>query len=121
MLDRPVLSEIECGILIGLLFFPNCKATCREVAELSHISDSTWHKEKKSLLVAGLIEIEDTKGFDIDGKVVRRTFVKLTQKGKLVACLLADTSNVLMSNDESLIDEDVQVLRDSEATLQLQL
>ena len=66
----------------------------------------------------GLIEIEDTKEFDIDGGVARRMFVKLTPKGKLVACLLVDTSNVLISN-QSLIDEDVQVLRNPSAALQV--
>ena len=119
MLDRLVLSEIECGILFELLFAPNCKATCREITGQSNIGVSTWNKEKKSLWAAGLIEIEGKKEFDIDGRVARYLLVKLTQKGKLVACLLVDTSNVLMSNEESLIDEDVQVLRNPPATLQV--
>ena len=119
LIDRPILGEIECDILIELLFSPDCKTVCREIRYLSNIGDSTWNKEKKSLRVVGLIEIEGKKEFDIDGRVTRHKVVKLTRKGKLVACLLVNISNVLLPKDESLIDEDVQVLRNPSPALQV--
>ncbi len=118
MLDVPVLSEIECRILNELLFCPKGTLTCHEITILSNISSSTWSKEKKSLWVNGLMEIEDTKEFDIDDRVARRMFVKLTPKGKVVARLLVETSNVLISN-QSLINDDVQLLRNPSTALQV--
>jgi hypothetical protein len=59
--DKPVLNEIECEILIDLLFSPDCKVGCREIADLNYIGASTWNKEKKLLIATGLIEIESKK------------------------------------------------------------
>ena len=103
MFERSILDEIQCKILIELLLSPNCKATCRGISDLTHIGGSTWSKQKKSLGLAGLIESEYEKEFDLEGRVVHRVVVKLTQKGKLVAHLLIDISNILVIGPDRLI------------------
>jgi hypothetical protein len=93
-----MLNELECRILLELFFTSKKMLRSDEITNRSRISSSTWHKAKRSLREIGLIEMEARREFRIDGNISRFLFTRLTPKGKLVAGLLLDISNILTAS-----------------------
>ena len=100
-LSTPViLNEIQSRILLGILLASSSKTetealTVREIVDFcGKTSNGVVRVHCRKLETIGLVRCEVRKMFDgYTGVIVRRIFVSLTPKGRLVARLLLDTSN----------------------------
>ena len=91
-MSERVLSETQSKVLLALL--DQSSASSAEIQRITGISASTWIKEKRLLEYIGLIVSGNAKDFT-DSGIVRKTWFRLTPRGKLAAQILLVISELI--------------------------
>ena len=91
MMPERVLSETQSKILLVLL--DQSTSSSAEIQRVTGISASTWNKQRRLLENIGLIVSWNAKDLT-DRGIVRKTWFRLTPRGKLAAEILLTISQV---------------------------
>ena len=91
-MSERVLSKTQSKVLLVLL--DQSGSSSAEILRITGISASSWHKEKRLLENVGLIVSWNAKDLT-DRGIVRKTWFRLTPRGKLAAEILLVISQLI--------------------------